>query len=489
MRGGEMEEFREGLTFDDVLLVPQESRILPKEVDVKTQLTRGITLNIPLVSAAMDTVTESEMAIALAREGGIGIVHKNMTIEKQAEEVERVKRSESGLVQKPITVSRDANLKEAMEKMKQYSISGLLVTDERGKLVGILTQRDLLLETEDSQKVQDLMTEKNLITVTVGTPIEKAQEILKKRKIEKLPVVDEKKVLRGLITAKDLIKKRLFPNACKDLEGRLRVGAAMGITKDYEERAKELISCHVDCLVIDTAHGHSKGVLEATKRIRNLYEKVEIIVGNIATAEAAKSLADLDVDGVKVGIGPSSICTTRVVAGIGIPQFTAIMDCARVLNERNIPLIADGGIRYSGDIVKALAAGADSVMLGNLFAGTEESPGETFLLEGRRFKVYRGMGSMDAMEGGSGDRYFQEEAKKLVPEGVVGRIPYRGPVSETVFQLVGGLRAGMGYTGAKNLLELRKRAKFIRITSAGLREGHPHDVKITKESPNYELPR
>jgi IMP dehydrogenase len=484
-----MEPIREGLTFDDVLLVPQKSEILPKMVGVKTRLTRNIALNIPIVSAAMDTVTESEMAIALAKEGGIGIIHKNMSIDKQAQEVERVKRSESGLVQKPITVSRDANLREATDLMKQYSISSVLVTDNSGKLVGILTHRDLLLETVNSQKVSDLMTHKNLITVTVGTPIEKAQEILKKRKIEKLPVVDEKKILRGLITAKDLVKTRLYPNACKDTEGRLRVGAALGVTSDIEERARELVSCHVDCLVIDTAHGHSTGVLEAAKKIKEKFEDVDLIVGNIATSEAAKSLADLDVDGVKVGIGPSSICTTRVVAGIGVPQLTAVLDCSRILNERNIPLISDGGIRYSGDIVKALASGADSVMLGNLFAGTEESPGETFLLEGRQFKIYRGMGSIDAMEVGSGDRYFQEEAKKLVPEGVVGRIPYRGPVSETIFQLVGGLRAGMGYTGAKNLEELRKHAKFIRITSAGLREGHPHDITITKEPPNYELPR
>ncbi|MCH7761599.1 IMP dehydrogenase, partial [candidate division TA06 bacterium] len=429
-----MEPLREGFTFDDVLLIPQKSDILPNEVDVRTRLTRRITLNIPLVSAAMDTVTESEMAIALAKEGGIGIIHKNMTIEDQAQEVERVKRSESGLVQKPITVSRDTKLKEALDLMKQYSISGVLVTDDGGKLVGILTHRDLLLETEDNQMVSDLMTHKNLITVNVGTPIERAQEIMRERKIEKLPVVDEKRILRGLITAKDLVKKRLYPNACKDEEGRLRVGAAIGVASDTEDRAGELVSCHLDCLVIDTAHGHSKGVLEAVKKIKNRFGEVELIVGNIATAEAAKDLADLEVDGVKVGIGPSSICTTRVVAGIGVPQLTALIDCARVLNEREIPLIADGGIRYSGDIVKALSAGADSVMLGNLFAGTEESPGETVLLDGRRFKIYRGMGSIDAMEGGSGDRYFQEEAKKLVPEGVVGQIPFRGPVSETVFQ-------------------------------------------------------
>lgn len=484
-----MEELKEGLTFDDVLLVPERSEVLPRDVDVRTHLSRRISLNIPLVSAAMDTVTESEMAIALAREGGIGIIHKNLSIEKQAEEVERVKRSESVLVQKPITVSRDATLEEATELMRRYSISGVLVTDEGGKLVGILTRRDFLLETENNQKVSSLMTHKNLVTVKVGTSIEKAQAIMKERKIEKLPVVDEEMNLRGLITAKDLVKNRLFPNACKDSEGRLRVGAAVGISKDFMDRAKELVSCHVDCLVIDTAHGHSKGVLEAIQKIRKRYRELELIVGNIATAEAAKELKDLDVDAVKVGIGPSSICTTRVVAGIGVPQLTAIMDCSRVLNETPIRIIADGGIRYSGDIVKALAAGADSVMLGNLLAGTDESPGENFFLEGRRFKVYRGMGSIDAMEGGSGDRYFQEEAKKLVPEGVVGRIPYRGPVSEIVFQLVGGLRAGMGYTGSRTLKDLRKDAKFIRITPAGLREGHPHDVIILKEPPNYELPR
>ncbi|RKZ22926.1 IMP dehydrogenase [bacterium] len=479
---------REAITFDDVLLVPQYSEVLPREVDLRTRLSRNITLNIPIVSAAMDTVTESAMAIALALEGGIGIIHKNMSIERQAQEIEKVKRFEGGVIQNPVTVKPGNTVKDVEDLMEKYHISGLPVVDDEGKLVGIITRRDILFVENKALPVRELMT-KEVVTAKEDINLEEAKKILMEKKIEKLPVVDEEGRLKGLITAKDIIKNLLFPNAVKDSLGRLRVGAAVGVSKDSVERASALVDAGVDCLVIDSAHGHSKGVIELAKKLREKFPNVDLIAGNVATREGTEKLIETGVDAVKVGIGPGSICTTRVVAGIGVPQITAIMDAYEVARKHDVPVIADGGIKYSGDIVKALAAGADTVMLGSLLAGTEESPGETILLEGRRFKVYRAMGSIDAMLAGSRDRYFQEEATKLVPEGVVARVPYRGPVSEVVFQLVGGVRAGMGYVGAKNIKELKEKAKWVRITPAGLRESHPHDVIIIKEPPNYEINR
>lgn len=481
-----MENFAETLTFDDVLLVPRKSTILPREVDVTTRFSKNISLNLPLVSAAMDTVTESKLAIAIAREGGIGIIHKNMSIDEQAGEVDKVKRSESGMILHPITLSPSKRIGDALELMQKYQISGVPIVDSKNRLLGILTSRDLIFEKDTRKSVKDVMT-KDLITAQPGITLDQAQEILKKHKIEKLPVVDSEGTLTGLITIKDIIKKKLYPSACKDELGRLRVGAAVGIAKDTIDRARALVGVDVDVLVVDSAHAHSTGVIEMAKLLRKECSHTELVVGNVATYEACKEVLKTGVDGIKVGVGPGSICTARVVAGMGVPQLTAIMECERALRATGVGLIADGGIKYSGDIVKAMAAGADSVMIGNLFAGTEESPGENILLEGRQYKVYRGMGSVDAMLAGSRDRYFQEETKKLVPEGVVGRVPYRGHFSDTCYQLVGGLRSGMGYVGAGNLEELRQKARFVRITSAGLKESHPFNIAITKEAPNYEI--
>jgi len=474
---------KEGLSFDDVLVIPSKSEVLPKDVDISTRLTNKIKLNIPIISAGMDTVTEARLAIAIAREGGIGIIHKNMSIEKQALEVDKVKRSEHGVIVDPFYLSPDNLIGEALELMERYKISGVPIT-EGTKLVGILTNRDLRFEEDKSKKIREVMTKDNLVTAPEGTTLDEAKEILKKHKIEKLPIVDEDFNLKGLITIKDIEKAIKYPNSAKDQKGRLLVGAAVGVTRDMEDRLKALVEAKVDVVVVDTAHGHSKGVMEAVNRIKEHYPELQVIAGNVATADATRDLIKAGADAVKVGMGPGSICTTRVVAGIGVPQVTAIYDCAQEAAKYNIPIIADGGIKYSGDIVKAIAAGADTVMIGSLFAGTEESPGEIQIYKGRSFKVYRGMGSMAAMEEGSKDRYFQEDVKKLVPEGVEGRVPYKGPLSETVYQLVGGLRAGMGYCGAKNIQEL-KQAKFIRISDAGLRESHPHDIYITKEAPNY----
>ena len=483
---------KEGLTFDDVLLIPSRSSVLPREVDVSTYLTREIKLNIPLISAAMDTVTESEMAIAMAREGGIGILHKNMSIEKQCEEVDKVKRSESGMIQDPITLSPEKTIGDALSLMKKYSISGIPIVDEKGKLVGILTNRDLRFEPNHLLPVSELMTKENLITAPLGTTLEKAEKILQKFKIEKLPVVDKKGKLKGLITFKDILKKKSHPNACKDELGRLRVGAAIGITHDTIERAQALFNSGVDVIVIDTAHGHSEGVMRAIKEIRKKFRYEQIIAGNIGTYEGAIDLINLGIDAVKVGIGPGSICTTRVVAGVGIPQITAISDTYRAASKKNVPIIADGGIRHTGDVAKAIVAGADSVMIGGLFAGVDESPGEKILYEGRSFKLYRGMGSLGAMKQGSKDRYFQDvedDISKLVPEGVEGRVPYKGPLSDTIYQIIGGLRAAMGYCGSKNIQTLKNKGKFIKITLAGLKESHPHDVIITQEAPNYSIKR
>lgn len=478
---------KEGLTFDDVLLIPQESNVLPKDVDTSTRLTRTIRLNIPIMSAGMDTVTEARMAIAMAREGGIGVIHKNLPIDVQASEVDKVKRSESGIIVDPVYLSPDNSIRDALEIMARYHISGVPIT-ENGKLVGILTNRDLVFETNYDQPVKNVMTKENLITAPVGTTLEEAKAILHKHKIEKLPLVDDNYLLKGLITIKDIEKARKYPNAAKDEQGRLRVAAAVGVGKDLRDRADALVNAGVDALVVDTAHGHSRGVLDAVTWLKDRYgAQVQIIAGNIATAAAAVALIKAGADAIKVGIGPGSICTTRVVAGIGVPQITAVYDCACAAKEYGVPVIADGGIKYSGDITKALAAGADTVMLGNLLAGTEESPGETETYQGRRYKVYRGMGSLGAMKEGSKDRYFQEDQPKLVPEGIEGRVPYKGPVSEILFQLVGGLRAGMGYCGAKDIPTLQETSQFIRITGAGLRENHPHDVQITKEAPNYQV--
>jgi len=481
------ERVLEGLTFDDILLLPAKSNILPRDVDVSTNLSRSIKINIPLSSSAMDTVTEAQMAIAMAREGGIGIIHRAMTAERQAIEVDKVKKSESGMIIDPITVSPDAPISEAMGLMERYKISGVPVTVE-GKLVGILTNRDLRFETNFSKKVSDVMTKERLITAPVGTDLDKAKELLHKYKIEKLPIVDKDFRLKGLITIKDIEKRRKYPNACKDQLGRLRVGAAVGVGEDALYRAELLVKSGVDVIVIDTAHGHTKAVIETLKRLKKKIS-VDIIAGNVATAEGAIDLIKAGADAIKVGIGPGSICTTRIVAGAGVPQITAIMECYKVAKRYNVPVIADGGIKYSGDITKALAAGAHSVMIGSLFAGTDESPGEIVLYQGRSYKVYRGMGSLSVMEQGARDRYMQEgvEVSKLVPEGVEGRVPYKGPLSQSVTQLIGGLRSGMGYCGCKNLKELREKARFIRITNAGLRESHVHDVIITKEAPNYRI--
>lgn len=480
----------ECLTFDDVLLVPAYSEVLPKDVDVSTQLTRTIRLNIPLVSAAMDTVTEARTAICMAQEGGIGIIHRNLSIEDQALEVDKVKKSESGMILNPITMHPDQKIYEALEVMKKYRISGVPITKD-GKLVGILTNRDLRFEKRLDEKISTVMTKDNLITVPVGTTLEESKEILHKNRIEKLLVVDEHNNLKGLITIKDIEKMRKYPNSCKDSLGRLRVGAAIGPGKDREARVEALIKAGVDVLVVDTAHGHSKDVLETIRDIKENYPDCQIIGGNVATKEGALDLIKAGVDAVKVGVGPGSICTTRIVAGVGIPQISAIMDTAEVCQKYGVPLIADGGIKYSGDITKAIAAGADSVMIGNAFAGTDESPGEIVLYQGRSYKVYRGMGSLEAMKEkeGSRDRYLQGDSDetKLVPEGIEGRVPYRGALSFCIQQLVGGLKAGMGYVGAKNIQELKKKARFVRITSSGLRESHVHDVIITKEAPNYRL--
>jgi len=474
------------LTFDDVLLVPQKSGVLPCDVDIRTRLTKKIGLNIPILSAAMDTVTESKLAIAIAKEGGIGIVHKNMAIEHQVQEVDRVKRSRSIMIKEPITLSPESCLSDAKKAMEEYSISGVLV-EKKGKLVGILTTRDIIFENNLNKKLKSIMTSENLITAPVGTTINEAKKLFKKYKIEKLPIVDKKGFLKGLITMRDLKKIEEFPNAAKDVFGRLRVGAAVGVSSDTMSRVSALVKAGADVIVVDSAHAHSKGVMDTAKKVRSRFPDIDLIVGNIATASAAKDIIKIGIDAIKVGVGPGSICTTRVITGVGIPQITAIRDVSEVAKKYGIPVIADGGIKYSGDIVKAIASGADAVMLGVLFAGTEESPGETIILEGRRYKVYRGMGSIDAMKQGSRDRYFQESMKELIPEGVVGRISYSGTLKEVVFQLTGGLKSGMGYVGARNIKELQKKAKFVEITNAGLRESHPHDVTITKEPPNYGI--
>jgi IMP dehydrogenase len=494
---------RTALTFDDVLLIPRHSTVVPAQVDVSTRLTRNIRLNVPLLSAAMDTVTESEMAIAMAQHGGIGIIHKNLPIDQQASEVDRVKRSESGMIVNPITLGPRARISEALELMRRYRISGVPITEDgskEGRLVGILTNRDLRFETSVERPVSDVMTRNNLITVPVGTTLDEAREILHQKKVEKLLVVDRDYRLKGLITVKDIQKAIKYPNAAKDSLGRLRVGAAIGIAKDTLERAEALVNAHVDVLVVDTAHGHSQGVMDIVQRIRRRFSDVDVIAGNVATAEATEALIDLGVDAVKIGIGAGSICTTRVVAGIGVPMISAVYECAEAARRRDVPVIADGGIRFSGDIVKALAVGANSVMIGNLFAGTDESPGELILYQGRTFKEYRGMGSIGAMRKGSRDRYFQDEfelesgtspagkgVEKLVPEGIEGRVPHKGSIAMVVHQLMGGLRAGMGYCGAPTIADLQRDAQLIRITNAGHRESHVHDVTITKEAPNYRM--
>lgn len=477
---------KEGLTFDDVLLIPAKSEVLPNQVDVTTYLTRKIKLNIPLMSAGMDTVTEGKMAISMAREGGIGIIHKNMSIEEQALEVDKVKRSEHGVIVDPFYLSPDHNIAAAVELMERYHISGVPITD-KGKLVGIITNRDIRFENDYSRLISEVMTKENLVTAVEGITMEEAQRILMKNKIEKLPIVDHNGMLKGLITIKDIEKAIKFPNSAKDCKGRLLVGAAVGVTKDMLERVEALFNAKVDVIIVDTAHGHSRGVIEAVKTIKGKFPELQLIAGNIATEEAAAELIEAGADAVKVGIGPGSICTTRVVAGIGVPQITAVYECARAAKKYGVPVIADGGIKYSGDIPKAIAAGAGVVMIGSLFAGTEESPGETIIYKGRSFKSYRGMGSIAAMKEGSKDRYFQSDAQKLVPEGVEGKVPYKGLVKDTVYQLIGGLRAGMGYCGTASIKELQDNGKFIRITGAGLRESHPHDITITKEAPNYSI--
>jgi IMP dehydrogenase len=477
----------EGLTFDDVLVVPRYSEVLPRDVNTSVQLTRNLRLNIPIMSAAMDTVTESGMAIAIAREGGIGIIHKNMTIARQAEEVKKVKRSESGMIMEPVTLAADAVLREAVNLMRDHKIGGIPVVNEKNQLVGIITNRDLRFEKDLEKKVSDVMTRENLITAALGTDLKGAQEILEKYKIEKLPIVDGDNKLVGLITFKDIQKVKNYPKACKDAHGRLVVGAAVGVTADTLERVSALVAVGVDVIAIDTAHGHSKGVLDEVKRVKTAFPQLQIIAGNVATGAAAKALAEAGADAVKVGVGPGSICTTRIIAGIGMPQLTALMEAAQALEGTGVPVIADGGIRYSGDIVKALVAGANVIMAGGLFAGTEEAPGETTFFEGRKVKGYRGMGSIEAMKDGSKDRYFQDaedEVAKLVPEGIVGSVAYKGQVSEVLYQLVGGIRAGMGYCGSATIDELQT-SMFVRITNAGMRESHPHDVSITREAPNY----
>ena len=483
------EQISSSLTFDDVLLIPQHSDVLPKDIDISTSLTKKILLNIPIISAAMDTVTEARTAIAMAREGGIGMIHKNLPVEDQAREVEKVKKSESGMVVDPITVHPDQPLYEALETMKRLEISGFPVVKE-GKLVGIFTNRDIRFETDYSKKISDVMTKERLITARPGITLEDARKLLHKNRIEKLLVVDEQNNLVGLITVKDIEKSVKYPSACKDDRGRLRVGAAIGVGSDREARTEALINAGADVIVIDTAHAHTTSVLDAIRDTRKNFPDCELIGGNVATAEATEALIQAGVDGVKVGIGPGSICTTRIVAGVGVPQITAIMECRKVAKKYDIPFIADGGIKYSGDLTKALAAGASSVMIGNLFAGTDESPGEVVLFQGRTYKVYRGMGSLEAMKKGSKDRYFQadvEEESKLVPEGIEGRVPYRGSLSSNVYQLIGGIRSGMGYVGCRTIPELHEKTKFVRITSSGLKESHVHNIIITKESPNYQV--
>ena len=474
-------------TFDDVLLVPNKSEILPREVSTKTNLTKKIQLNIPLMSAGMDTVTESKMAIAMAREGGIGIIHKNMTVEEQAKEVDRVKRQENGVITDPIFLSEDHLIQDAENLMSQYRISGVPITTKEGKLIGIITNRDIIFETNYQRKISEVMTKDNLITSVETTTVEEAKEILKKHKVEKLPLVDKDGVLKGLITMKDIEKVKKFPNAAKDSKGRLLCGAAVGVTGNMMERVDALVKAHVDVITLDTAHGHSKGVLDAVTQIKKVYPDLQVIAGNVATAGATEDLIKAGADCVKVGIGPGSICTTRVVAGVGVPQLTAVMDCAEVGKKYGVPVIADGGLKYSGDVVKALAAGASVAMMGSLFAGCEEAPGEMEIYQGRSYKVYRGMGSLAAMECGSKDRYFQEGNKKLVPEGVEGRVAYKGFVSDTIFQLMGGIQSGMGYLGAKNFDLLYETANFVVQTASGYRESHPHDINITKEAPNYSV--
>jgi len=478
---------KEGLTFDDVLLVPRKSEVLPKEVNVSTKLSESVKLNIPLISAGMDTVTEAVLAIAIAREGGIGIIHKNMPIEKQADEVNRVKRSENGVITNPFFLSPDHLVSDAEVLMGKYRISGVPIVDENEKLVGILTNRDLRFVHDYNIAIKEVMTHENLVTAPVGTTLREAEGILQQHKIEKLPLVDENNVLKGLITIKDIEKAIQFPNAAKDAQGRLLVGAAVGVSSDAVERIDALVAAGVDVIVVDSAHGHHINILDAVRNIRSRYPELTIIAGNVATGEATRDLIEAGASVVKVGIGPGSICTTRVIAGIGVPQITAIYDCATVAREYGVPIIADGGIKYSGEITKAIAAGAHAVMLGSMFAGTEESPGESEIYQGRRFKVYRGMGSIAAMKQGSKDRYFQDDDKKLVPEGIEGRVAYKGALSDTINQLVGGLRSGMGYCGAADLDVLRNDTQFVRITGAGLRESHPHDVQITKEAPNYSV--
>ncbi len=478
-----------GYTFDDLILIPERSAILPDQVDVKTRLTKNIPLNIPLVSSAMDTVTESATAITMARQGGIGFIHKNMSIERQAVEVEKVKKSESGMIVNPITIGPDKKIGEVLQIMSRYRISGVPVVKD-GNLMGIITNRDLRFATDTDQKVEAAMTKEDLATAKVGITLEESKSILHERRIEKLLVVDDEGKLRGLITIKDIEKIKKYPNACKDDLGRLRVGAAVGVGTDMDERVERLVDADLDVLVVDTAHGHSENVLQAVKRIKKRYPDMDLVAGNVATAEGTKALIHEGVEAVKVGVGPGSICTTRVVAGVGVPQMTAIMDCAEEAQKHDIPIIADGGVKYSGDITKALAGGADSVMIGSLFAGTEESPGETILFQGRTYKVYRGMGSIEAMKEGSKDRYFQAEIElenELVPEGIVGRVPYRGSLAAVIYQLIGGLRSGVGYLGCKNIGELRIRSRFMEVTGAGLREAHVHDVDIIKEAPNYRL--
>lgn len=477
----------EGLTYDDVLLVPAYSEVLPREVDIRSKFSRNITLNSPIVSAAMDTVTEYELAIAIAREGGIGVIHKNMTIAAQADQVRRVKRSESGMILDPVILDVAATIGDALHLMKENKIGGIPVVSSNGKLAGIVTNRDLRFEKVMSRPVREVMTSESIITAKQGTDLKKAEQILQQHKIEKLPVVDKNNRLVGLITYRDIIKIKERPTACKDALGRLRVAAAVGVTSDTMERVEALVNAGVDAVIIDTAHGHSRGVIEMLKRVKKAYPKLDVVVGNVATAEAGLALVKAGADGIKVGIGPGSICTTRVIAGVGVPQLTAVMMVAEALKKSGIPVIADGGIRFTGDIPKALAAGASTIMAGSLFAGVEESPGETIIYEGRKFKSYRGMGSLEAMQKGSKDRYFQDvedDIKKLVPEGISGRVPFKGRLSEVIYQLIGGLRAGMGYVGAKDIHALQK-AQFIRITSAGIKESHPHDVFITREAPNY----
>lgn len=482
---------KEGLTFDDVLLMPAKSEVLPKDVEVKTQLTDNLQLNAPFISAGMDTVTEAEMAIAMARQGGFGVIHKNMSIEEQAEQVDRVKRSESGVITNPFFLTPEHQVYDAEHLMGKFRISGVPIvnTIEDKKLVGILTNRDLRFIQDYSISISDVMTSENLVTAPVGTTLDEAEKLLQQHKIEKLPLVDDQNILKGLITIKDIEKVIEFPKAAKDSQGRLLVGAAVGVTGDAMKRIEKLVNAGVDAIVIDTAHGHSQGVIEQVKKVREAYPDLNIIAGNVATPEGTKALIEAGASVVKVGIGPGSICTTRVVAGVGVPQITAVHDCALAASEYDVPVIADGGIKYSGDIVKALAAGAHAIMVGSMFAGVAESPGETEIFQGRQYKVYRGMGSVGAMKAGSRDRYFQEssEAKKLVPEGIEGRVAYKGPLADTIHQLVGGLRAGMGYCGTGTITALREDARFIRITNAGLRESHPHDVQITKESPNYTI--